>query len=513
MLFRNSTSKQWLPKIFLIVSLGVIYLATIAPGLTWANIGADGGDLITAAATWGVAHPPGYPVYLLIARLFQLLPVGSIAYRTNLLSVLCTILAAALLYDIVVRSFVSLKQRWIAGLVTAFAFGLSQLIWSQAVITEIYALQELLIVLILYLLPLEENKIPQDRKIKDSFLGLIFGLANANHLTAIILLPPLLLIGIVKNDPLTNDPFQAGEEKKIWRRRWSIQWKPLIQRCVWMFVGISFYLTLLLRANAGSPVNWGNPSTIKNLIWVITGKIYGNYLFNFPYGFFPIKLHTWGSIILNQAGIIGSIVAVFGIITNWSRSIRSSLVTCWVVFAFCVFSFVYNSSDSYIYLIFAMIAIALWLGWGAAGIMIRANIYKPWLGVIAGFLVVGYLTGYGWQTLPKVDASRETQAEQFGLRVMSTAPAGSLIFTDGDKDSFALWYFHYVLKNRPDIAVIVTNLLPYDWYRNTLHTTYPALNIPSGISNSWKAGIIEENPNRPVCNTIVVEDASISCLK
>ena len=48
-----------------------VYLASLAPGLTWANFGADGGDLIAAAATGGVAHPTGYPFYLLLARLFQ----------------------------------------------------------------------------------------------------------------------------------------------------------------------------------------------------------------------------------------------------------------------------------------------------------------------------------------------------------------------------------------------------------------------------------------------------------
>ncbi len=58
-------AERFLPVV-LFLSLLTVYGMTLAPGLTWANSGADGGDLITAAATGGVPHPTGYPVYLLL---------------------------------------------------------------------------------------------------------------------------------------------------------------------------------------------------------------------------------------------------------------------------------------------------------------------------------------------------------------------------------------------------------------------------------------------------------------
>src|SRR6188768_2320149 len=61
-------------RLILAVILALCYSVTMAPGLSWANGGADGGDLIAAAATNGVAHPSGYPLYLLLARVFQLIP-------------------------------------------------------------------------------------------------------------------------------------------------------------------------------------------------------------------------------------------------------------------------------------------------------------------------------------------------------------------------------------------------------------------------------------------------------
>ncbi|MBK7456456.1 MAG: DUF2723 domain-containing protein [Anaerolineales bacterium] len=123
----------------------------MAPRLTWANQGSDGGDLVTAAAVGGVAHPTGYPVYLFLARLFQLLPVGSLAFRTNLLSAFASVFAALLIYVLVIRSLPSTSESKYTGLISAFAFGLSPLIWSQSVITEVYALHALFVIVILYL--------------------------------------------------------------------------------------------------------------------------------------------------------------------------------------------------------------------------------------------------------------------------------------------------------------------------------------------------------------------------
>ena len=89
---------RYIPPGLLTISLMIVFVTTLAPGLTWANGGSDGGDLIAAAARGGIAHPTGYPLYLLLARLFQFLPLGSLAFRTNLMSALATALAAALVY-------------------------------------------------------------------------------------------------------------------------------------------------------------------------------------------------------------------------------------------------------------------------------------------------------------------------------------------------------------------------------------------------------------------------------
>ena len=115
--------KNTFANIILPVILGIVYGKTIAPGLTWANNGADGGDLISAAFTGGVPHPGGYPLYLLLAGMAQYLPVGNIAFRTNLLSAGLTILAALVIYRTICQ-LTGRENSFSAG-VSALALGLA----------------------------------------------------------------------------------------------------------------------------------------------------------------------------------------------------------------------------------------------------------------------------------------------------------------------------------------------------------------------------------------------------
>ena len=72
----------------------VLYVRTLAPGL----LRDDSAEFQTLAYTLGMTHPTGYPVYLLLAKLFTLLvPVRDIAYRVNLLSAVLAALALSIL--------------------------------------------------------------------------------------------------------------------------------------------------------------------------------------------------------------------------------------------------------------------------------------------------------------------------------------------------------------------------------------------------------------------------------
>src|SRR5207244_3255003 len=57
----------------------------------------DSGELIVAARFLGVAHPPGFPLYLMLAHLASVVPIGNVAARVNFASAFFAALAAAML--------------------------------------------------------------------------------------------------------------------------------------------------------------------------------------------------------------------------------------------------------------------------------------------------------------------------------------------------------------------------------------------------------------------------------
>ena len=78
----------------------LIYFFTMSPTVSfW-----DCGEFIATSYTLGVPHPPGSPLYLIIGRIFSMLPFNpDIAFRVNLISPLVSSLAVMLLYLVIVK--------------------------------------------------------------------------------------------------------------------------------------------------------------------------------------------------------------------------------------------------------------------------------------------------------------------------------------------------------------------------------------------------------------------------
>ena len=72
-----------------------------------------------------------------------------------------------------------------------------------------------------------------------------------------------------------------------------------------------------------------------------------------------------------------------------------------------------------------------------------------------------------------------------------------------------MWYFHYALKNRPDVVVVVTDLLHYDWYQETLRSSYPLLELPGPFPFAETVAAV--NSERPVCYIEYIQSTQIHC--
>ena len=491
-------SRSWLskiPPVFLILSLFGLYVRTLAPGLTWANGGADGGDLIAAAATGGVPHPTGYPTYLLLAQLFQAMPLGSLAFRTNLMSAVATCLAAGLVYMLVTRflSPASPIKYWPAGLLAGYAFGLAPLVWSQGVITEVYALQVFLITLIIYVATSPVSSSESKRKRLDGLLGLVCGLALGNHVTSGLLVPAALLAVSI-----SRQPAKAGSARTVWSglRSWRLDWRALLRQSVWLGAGLSIYLLLPVRALSGSAINWGNPLTPGRFWWLVSGQLYRDYYLNMTIGEVFIRLQAAATLLLEQFGYIGMLLGFIGLVYSFTAS-RLYVLTAWTAAVSTIFALLYGAGDSYVYLIPVCASFAIWISLGLTGLIRNLARIRPRLAWILYPLFLVYFFVMAVPTFPMVDASHDLQAEEFGKRVLETAPEAAVLFVEGDRAVFAMWYFHFALHKRPDLAVLATDLLHFDWYQESLRKAYPALVLPGPFP--FPSTIVAANPGRAYC--------------
>jgi hypothetical protein len=446
----------------------VAYLTTLAPTITWSHSGADGGDLITAAATDGVPHPTGYPTYLLLAKPFLLLPWGDLAWRLNLMSAVFASLSVGLLYLSAIRTLRMLGNRAIAvqhhivAAAAALAFAFSPVLWSQAVITEVYALNAAFFSLILYLvLSWMENR----RPLSLLLAGAAFGFGLGNHLTLVLAVPGIALLFLLWPRLLPD-------------RRWL-----LLALSVASLLGLSIYALLPIRASQAPPVNWGDPRTVGRFIWLVTGRLYRRYSFNLPLRYLLARLAAWARLLAHQFGSWGLFIGLAGVWSLWEKA-RHFAAACVVMAAtYSVYAIGYDTSDSHVYLIPTFLVFALWLAWGLDWLLaiIQPLITPVSPQVVRGAavslaLVIPLVSFIGNRA--SVDVSSDFVARDYGLSVMQNVQPEAVVITQTDAHGFTLNYYRYAKKKRLDVALLDEQLLYHDWYRQHLPRIHSRIALP-----------------------------------
>ncbi|MBC7224841.1 MAG: DUF2723 domain-containing protein, partial [Anaerolineae bacterium] len=186
---------DWAIAALVAAVLGALYVRTLAPTV----LAADGGEFQFAAYLAGIAHPTGYPLYLMLGWAWShVLPIGDPAYRMNLFSALWAALAVGALYllaryalhQLRILSISPLLSRPVAAL-AAVTFGVSRIFWSQAVAAEVYSLHAFWTAAILLLALAWGAAAGQARARLATGLALAVGLALTHHGTTVLLLPGL----------------------------------------------------------------------------------------------------------------------------------------------------------------------------------------------------------------------------------------------------------------------------------------------------------------------------------
>ncbi|MDX1378485.1 MAG: hypothetical protein R3307_06530, partial [Anaerolineales bacterium] len=235
---------------------------------------------------------------------------------------------------------------------------------------------------------------------------------------------------------------------------------------------------------------------------------YQNYYLQFQPTAIWERVQVWASLLLQQFGLTGVILGVAGVMLFFERS-RLFVFTTWISLIYSFFAIIYVSDDSYVYLIPAYISFSIWIGLAVGNGLKRFTLRSSLIRLAIGSLCIGYFVFHAMEYAGQVDASQDFRAEMFGRQVMSEVHEDALVFVQGDRAVFTVWYFHYALDQRPDLIVIAEDLLHFDWYQETLQSTYPKLSLPEGLP--WPQSVVVSNPERAACYIQYTDQAEIDC--
>ncbi|MDQ4077136.1 MAG: DUF2723 domain-containing protein [Chloroflexota bacterium] len=175
-----------------------LYSSMAAPGLDWG----DAGEAQLAAWTAGLSHPTGYPLFLIggwlwthALALIGVAPTRAMTLLSATVGAAAVALVVPTVHALLRRARLRLKRKLslLIATLAAITFGLSQTFWSQALLAEVYTLNALFLVLLLW--GLWEEGIGRQRLLG---LALLYGLAIGHHRLMLLWLPGLLLWGLVE---------------------------------------------------------------------------------------------------------------------------------------------------------------------------------------------------------------------------------------------------------------------------------------------------------------------------
>ncbi len=433
----SQAAPPWAATLLAFLAPFLAYLFTLSP--TVYNL--DSAEMTTAAYNLGLMRATGYPLYLLLGKLFSLLPVGDVGYRLNLMSAAFGALTIALAYRIALR----LAGRASLALSAALFLGFSYYFWSQAVIAEVYTLHTaLMAALILLLLRWREQRAPRLLAVIAGLYGLSFG----NHMATVLLAPGIAAFVLM------------AEGRDI------LRWRRLIPLVGAFVLGLSVYLYLPLRYLASPAFNYVGhfdasgrfiPADLTRPaeLWaMLTGAPFQGEMFAYALAELPGEIglfiyRLWGNFLS-----VGLLPGLIGLVALWRRERASGLMLALMFLANAVFYINYRVVDKETMFLPVYLVWALWIAVGfrtlvdwAAEMRTRVAALAPAallaLAVIPALLI----------NAPRVDVSRDRRARELAEDLLRRVEPDAIVL--GWWASIPpMQYLQIVEGWRPDVVLI-----------------------------------------------------------
>ncbi|MCA9727601.1 MAG: DUF2723 domain-containing protein, partial [Candidatus Eisenbacteria bacterium] len=572
--------QDWPGVAFVFVVTQIAYLLTLTLSCPfW-----DSGEYIATSYTLGIPHPPGTPLYVLIGRVFTLLPLfPQIATRVNYFSAFASSVTCVFTYLIVVeilrrRAERPPLSRWVefcAGSVAAFFVAFGRTFWDNAIEAEVYAASSAIMALSVWLI-LVWARPGSERSSRTGLFALLYYLVCLSigiHLGTFLVVPPIILFALLVDHRLfargklaaflVAGLLLAIHPGLLPTLGWKL-WVPLLGIVVlvslfgavtkvhpafgprglltWCAIaailGLSTHAYLMIRAhlnpfiNEADPANWDalwkvlirdqykppNPFEVRQAPWSVQ--------FNRHFFQYAKDQYALGGVLPWLGEAFPYLIGFVGAIWHFLREKRSFVLLLAIYLITSVALVFYLNfrteevRDRDYFFVASYQFFAVWIGIGVAAILeaFRAGVPVPVetgaasgapgsgpaaVGSVApavesgGGAVSGtsgggsakwmlYLAGTLTICLPLMtmlhywhihDRTGFHVATDYAYNILEPLEPNAIIFTNGDNDTFPLWYIQAVEKLRPDVRVVNLSLLNTDWYLKQVRDDAPTVDL------------------------------------
>ena len=496
--------------------LAMVYLGTAAPSLTfW-----DASEFATAIGTLGIPHPPGTPLYVALgSTLWHLVPGLSPVQAGTLLSALATAGACAIAAALVAR----VSGNRLLGVLCGVCAGAMGTVWNSATETEVYAVS-LCCVAVQLALAWRAHESDDDRP--RLLLAYVAALSVPLHLSALVATPAAMLLANTDAAGRVRWPALLGSGALVLATVMlsrgqvvlallclaavmSVGSPRLMRLChapgatAWLrgaalltLAGWSGVCIMLVRAQSSPYLNQGNPDTIVRLLDVIARVQYdvaplwprraplwlqiGNIA---QYADWQVALSLWNEVTPSLWRTPFTMVAVMlgatGAVSHWrTHRVSARVMVVLLVLATLGVCAQLNMRAGPSFGIGVLPATALhearerdyffalgfwcwglWIGAGAWTVAQRVRRPVLLASLVPMLMIVG-----NWQAITRDAWPDRVIAAEIADEILHDVPPNALLFTSGDNDSYPVWYRQGVDSVRRDVQVVVTSLLPANWY-------------------------------------------------
>lgn len=503
-----------------------VYLATLNP-VFHAD---DSPETSACAYTLGIQHPPGYPLPTLLGKIATLLlPFGNPGFRVNVMAAACGAATCATLFIIILamlrRRGAAAPVAYALAVVFSLALGFGPTLWSQSLSAKggIYALNALLFTLLAYIIFRWEERFS-----KNWFylFCLVYGLSLGNHWESMAVVSPAFLVfifytcitkGVVRSKNLlwmAAGSLLAGALLFIFSKHnpaalalaaaaflffilhnhtWNVKRSPafVLYSALFFISGTLVYLFLVIRANHGAVINWGDPADIKQLLWVVFRAEYTDIEINRQIMMNIRQAGRWATLIFNELTVASLALAGLGFFAAVRGEKKGPLLFFGSAFAMIsagvIGYFTLKEEMIWIMDVFMIPAYVSLAALSAAGAYFALEKLKntgTQAGVAAALLALpGFMIFNNYNT---ADQSRHYFGYDYGMNMAKSVgfDEKAILFIEGDFAVLPQYYLKYVEK-KVSYCPVTTLFISQYWGLKNLKNDCADVSITSAPGENY----------------------------